>query len=165
MTGGKHWSAIVSSQPMTSRPDPHFASCAAQVGDVQIICSVLPWRSCGQDWPGDDLFAKQQLPLSTLGPCLSRGPTIWGGDWNQAFDGPEYVGTSAGRRLLTDVVDSAGLVVPTAALPSATQPHLSIDHIAVPAAWQITEAARLEAKTVDGRLSDHDGYVVEAVAR
>ncbi|MQW75290.1 hypothetical protein GHK92_05335 [Nocardioides sp. dk4132] len=49
---------------------------------------------------------------------------------------------------------------------SATQPHqiddlLSIDHLAVPAAWAVADVQRHPAFHDGDRLSDHDAYAVE----
>jgi hypothetical protein len=38
--------------------------------------------------------------------------------------------------------------------------HRSIDHIAVPIAWDVTGVYRLQAAAEGRRLSDHDAYVV-----
>jgi len=53
--------------------------------------------------------------------------------------------------------------VPTSTLGSASKGHRSIDHIAVPINWDVSDVCRLEAALEGRRLSDHDAYVVSLV--
>jgi endonuclease/exonuclease/phosphatase family metal-dependent hydrolase len=95
------------------------------------------------------------------------GALVWGGDWNQAFEGRDYVGTLAGRKVLLALLDTLGLAVTTAALGkhNVRGEHCSIDHIAVPKHPKSHAAKPLIAENDDGvRLSDHDAYVVEVEA-
>ena len=85
---------------------------------------------------------------------------MWGGDWNQALEGTDYVGTGAGRAAITDLLEASHLSLPTRSLGSATPGHRSIDHIAVPMTWDVLAAWRISADVRGRRLSDHDAYVV-----
>jgi hypothetical protein len=155
----KSWAAVFSRIPPTEGADPHRATAGALVGGVRFVSSVLPWRSCGASWPGASLAEKQALTLVELEPLINQA-TVWGGDWNQALEGRDYVGTGAGRAAITNFLDARQLSVPTKSLGSATPGHRSIDHIAVPMAWDISGAWRISAHVQGRRLSDHDAYVV-----
>ena len=88
-------------------------------------------------------------------------PTVWGGDWNHALEGREYAGSKAGREHLLKSLAELGLSAATTDAPHQIEGLLSIDHIAIPTGW----SARVEhhsALLAEGRLSDHDAYVVEA---
>ena len=155
----KAWAAVFSRVPPTEGTDPHRATASALVGEVRFVSSVLPWRSCGASWPGASLAEKQALTLAELEPLINQA-TVWGGDWNQALEGRDYVGTGAGRAAITELLDASQLSVPTKSLGSATPGHRSIDHIAVPMAWDVLDAGRISANVQGRRLSDHDAYVV-----
>lgn len=102
---------------------------------------------------------KQALTLAEIEPIINQA-TVWGGDWNQALEGRDYVGTGAGRAAITELLDARQLSVPTKSLASATPGHQSIDHIAVPKAWHVLDVGRISANVQGRRLSDHDAYVV-----
>ena len=155
----KSWAAVFSRIPPTEGTAPHRASASALVGSVRFVSSILPWRSCGTSWPGATLAEKQALTLAELEPSINQA-TVWAGDWNQALEGRDYVGTGAGRAAITQLLDTRQLSVPTKSLGSATPGHRSIDHIAVPMAWDISGAWRISANVQGRRLSDHDAYVV-----
>ena len=158
MGRGKAWAGIFSFLDVIPLPDPHRATAMAHGDGLRLLSSVLPWRACGASWGGSNLAEKMSTTLSSLSEHIDE-TTIWGGDWNQALEGRDYVGSS-GRKSILELVDAAQLSVPTRTLASAARGHRSIDHIAVPISWDVTSAHRLEA-TVDGqRLSDHDAYVV-----
>ena len=91
----------------------------------------------------------------------SAAPTIWGGDWNHALSAREWTGSVAGRRSLLEAVARLGLQVPTATQPHQIHDLLSIDHIAIPAAWDVADVQRHPAFHDGKRLSDHDAYAVE----
>ena len=57
--------------------------------------------------------------------------------------------------------DVLGLSAPTTETPHRLPPALSIDHIAVPAFWEVTSVERVSAIVEGAALSDHDSYVVE----
>ena len=86
--------------------------------------------------------------------------TVWGGDWNQALEGRDYVGSMVGREKILELVNDAGLSVPTGALGSASRGHRSVDHIAIPISWDVVGVQRRQAAVAGHRLSDHDAYVV-----
>lgn len=155
----KAWAAVFSLVPPAKGTDPHCASASALVGEVRFVSSILPWRSCGATWPGASLAEKQALTLGKL-HLLNHETTVWGGDWNQALEGTDYVGTGAGRAAITNLLEANDLSVPTKSLGSATPGHRSIDHIAVPMAWDVAGAWRISADVEGRRLSDHDAYVV-----
>lgn len=68
--------------------------------------------------------------------------------------------------MIADLLGELGLVAPTAALAHRDAGRLSIDHVAVPAAWGAVRAERVAAVRGDGaRLSDHEAYVVEVGER
>ncbi len=87
--------------------------------------------------------------------------TLWGGDWNQALEGPEYVGTMDGGNKMLAFVHAAGLSVPTRTLGHAKRGHRAIDHLAVPLAKDTDQATRIPATASGHRLSDHDAYIVD----
>lgn len=155
----KAWSAVFSRIPPSTGTDPHRATACALVGGVRFVSSVLPWRSCGSSWPGQSLAEKQAMILAELEPVID-GATVWGGDWNQALEGRDYVGTTAGRGLISDLLEARQLSVPTRSLGSVTPGHRSIDHIAVPMAWDVVGACQISADVRGRRLSDHDAYLV-----
>jgi hypothetical protein len=163
MTPGKTWAAIFASLEVIPQPDPHPASAMVLLDDFRVVSSVLPWRGCGSSWEGATLEEKMSVTLSPLREVID-GKTVWGGDWNQALEGRDYVGTLGGRYEILDLVTSSELSVATAPLGSASRGHRSIDHIAVPINWDVAGVRRLGAAPEGTRLSDHDAYVV-TVAR
>lgn len=163
MGPNKTWAAIASTSDIAPFADPHRASAAAEVAGSRFVSSVLPWRSCGPSWAGDTLAEKLATTLKELQPTL-EGTTIWGGDWNQALEGPEYVGSLEGRVQILGAAGALGLSIPTRSLSSASPGHRSIDHIAVPLAWEVQQARRVSASNASRRLSDHDAYVVSVAA-
>lgn len=155
----KTWASIFSVVDNIPRPDPHRATAMADCGGLRFMSSVLPWRSCGAEWEGSTLAEKMRVTLTSLREHIDE-TTIWGGDWNQALEGRDYVGSLDGRKEILQLVNDAQLSVPTSALGSASNGHRSIDHIAVPITWDVFGAHRLEAAIEGHRLSDHDAYVV-----
>lgn len=164
MAARRHWAAVVSRLPMTSSPDPHPASAAAQIGATTYISSILPWKACGSrpPWSGQRHAEKTANAVDDLllGLRAARS-VVWGGDWNHALSGKEYAGSQGGRHAILEALDLLGLDVPTSELPHRIDGLLSIDHIAVPHGWS-TSATRLVAEHSDTRLSDHDAYAVDA---
>jgi hypothetical protein len=92
----KAWAAIFSTVDIDPQPDPHRATALAQIDGLRLMSSVLPWRTCGPSWPGSTLAEKQRATLDALRVHINE-TTIWGGDWNQALEGTEYVGSLDGR--------------------------------------------------------------------
>ena len=155
----KSWAAIFSTAALAAQPDPHRATALATIDGIEFMSSVLPWRSCGPSWPGSTLAEKMEATLEDLREQIT-GTTVWGGDWNQAFEGSDYVGSRDGREQLLELIHAAGLSLPTRSLGGASPGHRSIDHIAVPIGWDIQGAYRISAAFNGRRLSDHDAYVV-----
>lgn len=155
----KSWAAIFSVAEIEPQPDPHRATVSAHAGGVRLMSSVLPWRSCGPSWTGSTLGEKVKATLDELEKHVDE-TTIWGGDWNQALEGRESVGSSEGRDRLLELTRAAGLSVPTRSLGSALSGQRSIDHIAVPMGWDVSGAHRVRAVASGRRLSDHDAYVI-----
>jgi len=110
----KAWAAVFSCVPPSEGSDPHRATASARVGDVRFVSSVLPWRSCGASWPGASLAEKQALTLAQLQPVIDEA-TVWGGDWNQALEGRDYVGTVAGGAAIAELLEASRLSLPTRA--------------------------------------------------
>lgn len=155
----KTWAAIFSATDTDPQPDPHRATALAHIGGLRLMSSVLPWGSCGPSWPGSRLAEKQRSTLETLRAHIDE-TTIWGGDWNQALEGSEYVGSLDGRDQILELIHAARLSVPTRSLASASPGHRSIDHIAIPMSWDVDGAYRVPAEMDGYRLSDHDAYVI-----
>jgi hypothetical protein len=83
MAQRRRWAAVASRHPMTSIPDPHAASAAAQVGTTTYVSSVLPWRACGArpPWVGTRHADKTANTLDDLLPRLrATDSLVWGGD-------------------------------------------------------------------------------------
>jgi hypothetical protein len=159
----KTWAAIFSTADVDPQPDPHRATALAHIDGNRFMSSVLPWRTCGPSWPGSTLAEKQRASLDALRVHIDE-TTIWGGDWNQALEGIEYVGSLDGRDQIVELIETAYLSVPTRSLGSANPGQRSIDHIAIPMGWDVHGAHRVSAETDGCRLSDHDAYVI-SVAR
>lgn len=158
----KTWAGILSKTQLDGRPHPQRATALAHIGGTRFLSSVLPWRSCGPSWAGSTLAEKQALTLDAIRDAIDDG-SVWGGDWNQALEGPEHVGTTAGRRRIDELARDARLSVPTRSLGSASPGHRSIDHVAVPMAWDVLSAQRVPAEAEGRRLSDHDAFVVNVI--
>jgi hypothetical protein len=155
----KTWAGIFSAFDVIAQPDPHHATAMVHCDGLRLMSSVLPWRSCGASWEGSSLFEKMGVTLASLREHVD-GTTVWGGDWNQALEGRDYVGSMDGQEEILTLLNTSELSVPTRSLGSATKGHRSIDHIAVPITWDVAGAYRLVASTRGHRLSDHDAYVV-----
>ena len=76
--------------------------------------------------------------------------------------GHEWSGSQHGRISILEAVDWLGLQVPTVGSPHQIHGLLSIDHIAVPAAWTVLTIEHHPALAGFARISDHDAYVIEA---
>lgn len=141
-------------------------------GSALAISSVLPWRGAapslrlilGLDAPFAEIF--DHVLDHTVGRIRQHRrvgePVIWGGDFNQALSGRDYVGTSSGRERLREAFESLDLQAPTDGLPAHIDIHPAIDHIAIPKDWIVKvppSLARPEHATK--RLSDHALYRVE----
>jgi endonuclease/exonuclease/phosphatase family metal-dependent hydrolase len=162
MAPRRRWAAILSQAPLVAQPDPHPASALASVGERWYCSTILPWRSCGDDfpWVGARHADKTKAALDQLDGALPRHDLVWGGDWNHALSGTEHAGSLAGRTHLLTTLAGLGLQVPTANLPHRLAGLLSIDHIGVSREVAVVSAERIDANVDGRRLSDHDAYVV-----
>lgn len=163
MSPKRRWAAVASRQPMRPLPDPHGASAMADVGGLRMCSSILPWKGCGaqEPWVGTNTAEKT---IAAVAAIELAAPVVWGGDWNHALSGREWAGSVAGRRSVLESVERQGLHVPTALSPHQIEGLLSIDHIAAPRAWVVSDTQRHRAFTGESRISDHDAYVVEAAS-
>lgn len=166
MTPDKFWSGVWSNHNPASSTSPHPAAAMA-VRDGVLYCScVLPWRSARPWWPAEDTGDVAAMTAATLARLRTRllatpGDVVWGGDWNHALHGREVAGTNRGRVEIEKLCSELQLQVRTERQPHAKLGLLSIDHIAVPAAWQVTKCRRVVAEADGNRLSDHDAYIVD----
>ena len=165
MAERRRWAGVFSRTELTPLPDPHPASAMAQVGELTVCSSILPWQGARSQhpWVGDRHAAKTEHAVATLLTSLPTSNLIWGGDWNHALQGREYAGSKAGRGFVVEALDKLGLQVPTASLSHCIDGLLTIDHIGVPLEADVVGAWRYSAQAEDKRLSDHDAYVVEIV--
>ena len=160
MLPGKAWAAVLSRRAIAALPDPHPASAAGRVDELVVCSSVLPWRSSGglAPWVGEDQAQRTTAAVDAIEQGLPEGSLVWGGDFNQALEGPEVAGSAVGTqrilRLLEQRAATARTVGCAHRLPGVT----TIDHVAVPAGWAATDVAR----HATSGLSDHDLYVVES---
>ncbi|MEO6753333.1 MAG: endonuclease/exonuclease/phosphatase family protein [Chthoniobacteraceae bacterium] len=170
MTKDKAWAAVWSNGNSAPSPSPHPAA-ATVVRDGVLFCScVLPWRSARRWWPAEDTGDVATMTVATLarlrrGLLAAPGVVVWGGDWNHALHGREVAGTNYGRGEIEKLRFELQLQVPTERQPHAKPGLLSIDHIAVPAGWQVTDRRRVVAAVAGKRLSDHDAYIVDCTPR
>jgi len=169
MVPGRAWAAVAVRSDLGAKPwaaDPHPASACADVGGLTFCSSVLPWRSCGggAPWRGDDTTSRTKHAVRQLVAALPRASTVWGGDWNHAFEGTEAAGSMGGREEIR-----AGLRVLGAELLTVAQPHRldglhTIDHLAVPRDRLLAREVRRVSMRAGGRhLSDHDAYAADVV--
>lgn len=163
MAAKRRWAGVFSRQELRPLPDPHPATAAAVIGELTVWCSILPWRSCGgaPTWVGDRHVDKTRAAVDALLDNRPPGELLWGGDWNHAMSGREHAGSKGGREAIIAATTTAGLRVPTADLAHRLPGLLSIDHIAIPGAWDVDLATRVVAEADGVRLSDHDLYLVD----
>ena len=159
MARRRYWAGIWSSHLLTPLPDPHGASAMAKILGQRFCSSILPWRSCGScaPWVGANTAERTINAIDAIAGAI---PTVWGGDWNHALQGREYAGSKAGREHLLKSLAELGLSASTTDAPHQIEGLFSIDHVAVPTG----RSARVERHSTlldEGRLSDHDAYVVE----
>lgn len=165
---GRSWAAVWITGAAVTVHSPHPAAALVERDGVLFCSSVLPWRGARPYWPDDgpDTAGITIAALGRLAPRLaaSEHPVVWGGDWNHAMSGRETAGSLEGRRAIERLVAALGLCVTTAHAPHRISGGLSIDHIAVPAAWAREPCRRIVAEVEGARLSDHEAYVVDVVA-
>jgi endonuclease/exonuclease/phosphatase family metal-dependent hydrolase len=132
-----------------------------------VASSVFPWRGAAKYWPAadGDTFAERcavTLIAHTAEILKARGdlPVVWGGDFNQALSGRDYVGSDVGREALLEAFKKLGLRAVTNEAAGQAPPQRSIDHIAIPSGWSLW-AVKVQRPQPDDRfLSDHPSYVV-----
>ena len=162
MTSRKTYSAVLTRSALEPLPDPHPASAAASVRNLDVVSSILPWPlATTSQWPWGSADQDERMAetVATLEPALRDREVIWGGDWNQPLEGNNSGFRNRSRALLVEAVDRLGLQVPTQSLPG-NKGQCTIDHIAVPKTWIVTaQRAQHEPK-----LSDHEHlYAIECV--
>jgi hypothetical protein len=170
MLKGKHWAGVFSLLPLRLVPldDPHPASAAAIVGGTTFVSSILPWRTCGSDWPwvGATTAEKTRSTLDDLLKHLPRHNLVWDGDWNHSLEGSESAGSYDGREMIEGALKELDLWAPTEQLNHRLHGVKSIDHLAVSRQRPSSRAKHLPAVLDDGtELSDHDAYVVDIASR
>jgi hypothetical protein len=165
------WSAIISKWPLESIKTKHPSLAMALIkhpkGAFLAASSVFPWRGAAKYWPSKDGESFADRCARTLRAhraeiCSARGvlPVVWGGDFNQALSGRDYVGSDAGREALSKAFAHLGLRAVTVEAEGQDPPQRSIDHIAIPKVWN-SWALQVQRSQPDGRLlSDHPSYVV-----
>lgn len=163
MAKRRFWSGVWSRHEIKPLPEPHGASAMAEIMGMRVCSSILPWRSCGtrEPWVGANTYERTAEAVDAI---EKAAPVIWGGDWNHALRDREYAGSKVGRHHIAEAMERLGLSAPTADAPHQIEGLFSIDHVAVPAHWQ-TRVEHHSALLSEGRLSDHDAYVVEVADR
>ncbi len=163
MAPRRRWAGVLSRTDLIALPDPHPASAVARIGGLTFCSSILPWRGCGggEPWGEGNHATKTEKTIEALLQYLPHKDLVWGGDFNHALEGREYAGSKGGRASIAQALIDLDLVAPTTHLTHQLEELLSIDHIAVPRTRTAVPAERVSALLESGRLSDHDGYVVE----
>ncbi|WP_197026016.1 endonuclease/exonuclease/phosphatase family protein [Nocardioides sp. URHA0020] len=159
MARRRHWAGICSTHPLTPLADPHGASAMAEVLGQRFCSSILPWKGCGSGGPWAGANTAERT-IKAVDAIAKAAPTVWGGDWNHALQGCEHAGSKTGRDHLLKALAGLGLSAATTDAPHQIEGLLSIDHIAVPTRWS-AGVEHHSARFDEGRLSDHDAYVVE----
>jgi hypothetical protein len=160
MAPRRYWAAVASRRPTNPVADPHGASAMVELEGVRICSSILPWRGCGARAPWTGASTAERT-ASAVAAIEAAAPTVWGGDWNHALSGREWAGSKEGRRHILEAVQRLALQIPTAEASHQIDGLLSIDHVAIPATWTVSDVERHAAFADDARISDHDAYVVE----
>lgn len=167
------WSAIASLHPLRPIACTHPSLAMAEVelpcGQALVANSVLPWRGAGAAWPDSDpLFTSRferclRQHVAEIDAARGSSAVVWGGDFNQALMGREWVGSSSGRGLLVEALSHLGLAAVTARMFGMTPGTYSIDHIALPRDWAIKASMpqTYTPKWQERPLSDHPLYLVE----
>lgn len=163
MGSRKYWAGICIRGAQQPLPDPHPASAAATSAGLVWCSSILPWRSCGDDiWGSGSTAEKTARAVDQLMTSLPNGNLVWGGDWNHAMTGREYVGSITGRTRIRDALTERRLQLATRQAPHRIGGLHTIDHIAVPLTARVLATHRVVGEDGRGsRLSDHDAYVTE----
>ncbi len=159
MARGQRWAAVAARDSLLPLPDPHVGTAMAQVGELRVCSSILPWRDLRwtRSWPGTNQAQKTSAAVAAI---EGARPTVWGGDWNHSLYGTDPVGTRQGRQDITTALRRLALVSAVRDLPTQSGSMQTIDHVAIPASWQVRGVDRISAHLNAMRLSDHDAYVV-----
>jgi hypothetical protein len=164
----KVYAAVWAKAGAAEQPEIHEAAALATVGDLRVCsCMFAAGDTIFRDWPdmGFDRPTVLRGALDRLKNGLGSGAPdlVLGGHWSQELDGENLLGTPDGREMINELLSALDLQVPTADLPRTGEDSgRSIEHIAVPSAWNVTAATRLVAE-IEGhpRTALHDAYVVE----
>lgn len=136
---------------------------------VVVYGSVLPWRGIRTHapelvLPGESamtaferVLAEQVADVRALVERYPGALVVWAGDFNQSLIGPNFSGSSEGRRLLGEALDSLGFVAWNAEAAHAAEGLCAIDLVCGPRVRPVVAVERI----APGRESDHAGYVVE----
>lgn len=139
MGDSKRWSGVFSRGDLRPLPDPHAASAAAFGMGMQCCTSILPWRSCGTTpWGGGTSAEKTIRAVDQLMNALPLDNLVWGGDWNDAMQGREYVGTMEGRAAIKAALTGRRLKLATEDSPHRISGLAAIDHtpsLTPPRSW------------------------------
>lgn len=160
MQPGRRWAAVVAEAPLRPLPDPHGATALAEIDGLRVASSILPWRNSGgaSPWAGQVQGSRTAAAVASI---RRAAPVVWGGDWNHELTGRLYAGSTDGRTSILGALDHLGLSAPTDASPHRLPGARTIDHVAVPAFWNVTAVEHVSAIVEGLELSDHDAYVVE----
>ncbi|GGR53244.1 hypothetical protein J2S40_001416 [Nocardioides luteus] len=160
MAERRAWAAVATARLMHPEPDPHPATALAVIEGIHFASSILPWRSCGDSpvWHGATTAEKTISAVTDIEIAI---PDVWGGDWNQELHGPIYTGSRDGKQELLRATTNLQLQVPTADAPHRLDGVSSIDHIAIPRAWTVTDVTAILARNGLSDLSDHSAYVID----
>lgn len=157
---------LLSSRAMRDPPS-RTGDCGRRNADgLTIWSSVLRWLASGAQDPrnGASHDDRVSAAIRSLRTCAPAGSLLWGGDWNHSLDS-RVIGSRRGRNAIIELADSLVLQVPTTCLPHQRGTGRSIDHIAVPASWEIRDCWNVPTFAKSTNLSDHDLYVVEVEQR
>ena len=158
---GRHWAGLLTRSPIRLLPDPHPASVAGWVDGLLVCASVLPWPFADEDTPWQEEPSHTGAMTATLAAIesvLKGNAAVWGGAWSQPLEGNIVGFSPSAQEAILTTVGTLGLQVPTAHQRNRHgRGQYTVDHLAVPADWEILE---LESFEVDD-TSEHDAYWIE----
>ncbi|MXG91209.1 endonuclease/exonuclease/phosphatase family protein [Nocardioides flavescens] len=181
VTPGGRWTTVWTSLPVLERlpvGDPRRCVAvrlgAGRAGELVVYGAVLPWNGDAGPDPsrparGWDEFYRvvpeQGREWASLRDRYPDATLVVAGDLNHDLGGPHYYGTRAGRALLREHLDAAGLDCLTATdrFEPGILEHPPIDHVCAGPAHgrSLTSTADGWDKVIRGvRLSDHGGTLV-----
>lgn len=96
MARGQRWAAVAARDSLLPLPDPHVGTAMAQVGELRVCSSILPWRDLRwtRSWPGTNQAQKTSAAVAAI---EGARPTVWGGDWNHIRHRPRRHSTGPPR--------------------------------------------------------------------